>query len=112
MSLSPDSKAVANSRVPPWRVIIAPMLIALMRFPSKKNQTQELNRTGLDRSASLRLPWGGNTREVMPPTFISRDPPKKLRRLEKRQRSTDFTLRIIMSASGMHHWLFRRAFST
>ncbi|MBY6195349.1 hypothetical protein KUV78_16240 [Marinobacter hydrocarbonoclasticus] len=53
-------------------------------IPEQSNQTQELNRTGLDRSASLRLPWG-NTREVMPPTFISRDPPKKLRRLEKKE---------------------------
>ncbi|MBN8239657.1 hypothetical protein JF541_10895 [Marinobacter hydrocarbonoclasticus] len=53
-------------------------------IPKQSNQTQELNRTGLDRSASLRLPWG-NTREVMPPTFISRDPPKKLRRLEKKE---------------------------
>ena len=53
-------------------------------IPEQSNQPQELNRTGLDRSASIRLPWG-NTREVMPPTFISRDPPKKLRRLEKKE---------------------------
>ncbi|RKR78583.1 hypothetical protein [Marinobacter nauticus] len=53
-------------------------------IPEQSNQTQELNRTGLDRSASLRLPWG-NTREVMPPTFMSRNPPKKLRRLEKKE---------------------------
>mgnify|MGYP001160047869 FL=1 len=53
-------------------------------IPEQSNQTQELNRTGLDRSASLRLPWG-NTREVMPPTFMSRNPPRKLRRLEKKE---------------------------
>ncbi|MGF2686689.1 hypothetical protein ACQUWM_09335 [Marinobacter sp. DUT-3] len=53
-------------------------------IPPQKNQTEELNRTGLDRSASLRLPWG-NTREVVPPTFMSGNPPKKLRRLEKKE---------------------------
>lgn len=45
-------------------------------IPPQKNQMEELNRTGLGRSASLRLPWG-NTREVVPPTFMSDDPPKK-----------------------------------
>lgn len=53
-------------------------------IPPQKNQVEELNRTGLDRSASLRLPWG-NTREVVPPSFMSDDPPKKLRKLEKRE---------------------------
>src|SRR5690554_3869834 len=57
-------------------------------IPLQKNQTEELNRTGLDRSASLRLPWG-NTREVMPPYFLSGNPPKKLRRLEKKEDLAD-----------------------
>jgi len=57
-------------------------------IPPQKNQTEELNRTGLDRSASLRLPWG-NTREVMPPPFLSRNPPKKLRKLEKKEDLAD-----------------------
>ena len=57
-------------------------------IPPQKNQVEELNRTGLDRSASLRLPWG-NTREVVPPTFMSDDPPKKLRRLEKKEDLAD-----------------------
>lgn len=57
-------------------------------LPVQKNQTEELNRTGLDRSASLRLPWG-NTREVMPPPFMSRNPPKKLRKLEKKEDLAD-----------------------
>src|SRR5690554_3862255 len=52
-------------------------------IPPQKNQVEELNRTGLDRSASLRLPWG-KTREVVPPTFMSDDPPKKLRRLDRK----------------------------
>src|SRR5690554_6672890 len=52
-------------------------------IPPQKNQVEELNRTGLDRSASLRLPWG-NTRKVVPPTFMSDDPPKKLRRLDRK----------------------------
>src|SRR5690554_3035084 len=53
-------------------------------IPPQKNQVEELNRTGLDRSASLRLPWG-NTSEVVPPSFMSDDPPKKLRKLERRE---------------------------
>src|SRR5690554_3489558 len=57
-------------------------------IPPQKNQVEESNRTGLDRSASLRLPWG-NTREVVPPTFMSDDPPKKLRRLEKKEDLAD-----------------------
>ncbi|MFP3979751.1 hypothetical protein, partial [Marinobacter sp. KMM 10035] len=57
-------------------------------IPPQKNQTEELNRTGLDRSASLRLPWG-NTRDVMPPCFMSDDPPKKLRKLEKKEDLAD-----------------------
>jgi len=57
-------------------------------IPPQKNQVEELNRTGLDRSASLRLPWG-NTREVVPPTFMSSNPPKKLRRLEKKEDLAD-----------------------
>ncbi|QBM18821.1 hypothetical protein MARI_29640 [Marinobacter sp. JH2] len=57
-------------------------------IPPQKNQTEELNRTGLDRSASLRLPWG-NTREVMPPYFLSGNPPKKLRKLEKKEDLAD-----------------------
>src|SRR5690554_7609831 len=63
-------------------------------IPNQSNQTKELNRTGLDRSASLRLPWG-NTRDVMPPGFLSDDPPKKLRRLEKRtDRVEDYDLQV------------------
>src|SRR5690554_6352066 len=57
-------------------------------IPPQKNQTEELNRTGLDRSASLRLPWG-KTRDVMPPCFMSDDPPKKLRKLEKKEDLAD-----------------------
>ncbi len=57
-------------------------------IPPQKNQVEELNRTGLDRSASLRLPWG-STREVVPPNFMSDDPPKKLRRLEKKEDLAD-----------------------
>ncbi|MGQ7299528.1 hypothetical protein [Marinobacter nauticus] len=67
-------------------------------IPEQSNQTQELNRTGLDRSASLRLPWG-NTREVMPPTFISRDPPKKLRRLEKKE---DLAAKYVLHVENNH----------
>ncbi len=57
-------------------------------IPPQKNQPQELNRKGLDRSASLRLPWG-NARDVLPPTFMSGNPPRKLRRLEKKEDQAD-----------------------
>ncbi|MET4027380.1 hypothetical protein ABIE59_002915 [Marinobacter sp. MBR-99] len=57
-------------------------------IPPQKNQVEELNRTGLDRSASLRLPWG-NAREVVPPTFMSSNPPKKLRKLERKEDLAD-----------------------
>lgn len=57
-------------------------------IPPQKNQMAELNQTGLDRSASLRLPWG-NTLEVVPPTFMSGNPPKKLRKLEKKEDLAD-----------------------
>src|SRR5690554_2655417 len=72
-------------------------------IPSQKSQTEELNRTGLDRSASLRLPWG-NTRDVMPPGFLSDDPPKKLRRLEKRtDRVEDYDLQVENSHECFRH---------
>ncbi len=51
-------------------------------IPAQSNQTAELNRTGLDRSASFRMPWG-NTRDVIPPIVFSRTSPKILRRVEK-----------------------------
>ncbi|MGF2686686.1 hypothetical protein ACQUWM_09320 [Marinobacter sp. DUT-3] len=51
-------------------------------IPAQSNQTAELNRTGLDRSASFRMPWG-NTRDVIPPIVFSRISPKILRRVEK-----------------------------
>lgn len=72
-------------------------------IPNQSNQTKELNRTGLDRSASLRLPWG-NTRDVMPPGFLSDDPPKKLRRLEKRtDRVEDYDLQVENSHECFRH---------
>ncbi|MBY6195352.1 hypothetical protein KUV78_16255 [Marinobacter hydrocarbonoclasticus] len=72
-------------------------------IPDQSNQTKELNRTGLDRSASLRLPWG-HTREVMPPGFLSDDPPKKLRRLEKRtDRVEDYDLQVENSHECFRH---------
>jgi len=57
-------------------------------IPPQKNQREELNRSRLERSASLRLPWG-NTRAVMPPNLMLRHSPKKLRKLEKKEDLAD-----------------------
>ena len=53
-------------------------------LPRQADQHEELNRSKLGRSASLRLPWG-NTSDVVPPNLLSRFSPKKLRKLEKRE---------------------------
>ena len=53
-------------------------------LPKQADQYEELNRSTLGRSASLRLPWG-NARDVLPPSFLSDHSPKKLRKLEKRE---------------------------
>src|SRR5690554_2536606 len=73
-------------------------------IPPQKNQVEGLNRTGLDRSASLRLPWG-NIREVVPPTFMSDDPPKNCEGWRKRKvrlPSSGYTSRTATNASGTH----------
>jgi len=53
-------------------------------LPPQADQYEELNRSKSGQSASLRLPWG-NTRDVLPPCFLSDHSPKTLRKLEKRE---------------------------
>jgi hypothetical protein len=53
-------------------------------LPPQPDQHEELNRSKLGQSASLRLPWG-STKDVVPPNLFSRFSPKRLRKLEKRE---------------------------
>jgi len=79
--------------------------------PPQENQWEELNRSRLERSASLRLPWG-NTREVIPPNFMSDTSPKKLRKLEKKEDLAEkYGLQVENSHECFRHapeWEFNR----
>ncbi|WP_286221069.1 hypothetical protein [Marinobacter apostichopi] len=70
-------------------------------LPLQKDQHDELNRSKLSRSASLRLPWG-STRDVVPPSLFSSSSPKKLRKLEKRE---DMAKKIGLQSENDHECL-------
>jgi len=67
-------------------------------LPPQADQHEELNRSKLGQSASLRLPWG-NTRDVLPPSFMTDHPPKTLRKLEKRE---DLATKIGLQSENNH----------
>lgn len=67
-------------------------------LPPQADQHEELNRSKLGQSASLKLPWG-NTRDVLPPCFLSDHSPKILRKLEKRE---DLAKRIGLQSENNH----------
>lgn len=66
--------------------------------PSQADQHEELNRSKLGQSASLRLPWG-SARDVFPPSFMTDHSPKKLRKLEKRE---DMAKKIGLQSENNH----------
>lgn len=66
--------------------------------PLQSDQHEELNRSKLGQSASLRLPWG-NTRDVLPPSFMTDHSPKNLRKLEKRE---DMAKKIGLQSENNH----------
>ncbi|MEE2761952.1 MAG: hypothetical protein VYA91_00615 [Pseudomonadota bacterium] len=66
--------------------------------PKQADQHEELNRSSVGRSASLRLPWG-NARDVLPPSFLSDHSPKRLRKLEKRE---DLAKKIGLQSENNH----------
>lgn len=67
-------------------------------LPLQADQHEELNRSKLEQSASLRLPWG-NTRDVVPPSFLSDHSSKTLRKLEKRE---DLATKIGLQSENNH----------
>ncbi len=67
-------------------------------LPKQADQHEELNRSKLGQSASLRLPWG-NTRDILPPSFLSDHSPKLLRKLEKRE---DLAKKIGLQSENNH----------
>ena len=67
-------------------------------LPKQADQHEELNRSALGLSASLRLPWG-NARDVLPPDFLSDHSPKKLRKLERRE---DLAKKIGLQSENNH----------
>ncbi len=67
-------------------------------LPKQQDQFEELNRSKLGQSASLRLPWG-STKCVVPPNIFSRFTPKKLRKLEKKE---DLAKKIGLQSENNH----------
>jgi len=67
-------------------------------IPNQADQVEETNRSKLGRSASMRLPWG-NARDILPPSFLTDNSPKKLRKLEKRE---DLAQKIGLQSENNH----------